>query len=218
MKMKRKILAICVILLLVTIPFGIVQASETYEKEQNNETISVEITTFESDGITTTETVVLSEEELAGLENTVSILIERIQSAKNWEEIEGIIDNLPKANGIIFSIIFRILSKFRLFRNRAFVISSGHGYKFNPFKKSAVKIRKTFTFWHYSSGKILKDRTIFFKPLAFKMKILKGLQFGFMTRFTGIYIFVARRLPQKSYTFFMGTAGRINGIDVFPNK
>jgi hypothetical protein len=218
MEMKRKIMAIWVILLLVAIPIGVAQASESNDREQNNETVSVELITFESDEILSTETVVLSKEDLIELENIISILIVRIQSAKNWEEIEGIINNLPKTNGVILSIIFKILSKFRLSRSRAFVISSGHGYKLNPFKKSELKIRKKFTFWHYSSGKIIKDRTIYFQPLAFKMKILKGIQFGFMTRFTGIYIFVARKLPEKSYTFFLGTAHRIKGIQILSTK
>ena len=86
MKMKRKILAIWVILLLVTIPFGIVQASETLELEQNNETVTVELAAFESDEILTTETLVLSEKELIELESTVSGLIEKIQSANSWED------------------------------------------------------------------------------------------------------------------------------------
>ena len=51
------------------------------------------------------------------------------------------------------------------------------------------------------------------------MKVLKGLQIGFMSRFIGLYLFVARKLPEKSYTFFMGTARRINGIQLpFGNR
>ena len=216
--MKRKILAIWVILLLVTIPFGIVQASETLELEQNNETVTVELAAFESDEILTTETLVLSEEELIELKSTISVLIEKIQSSNSWEALEELINNLQRKNNPIISTIFKILSKFKLFRSRAFVISSGHSYKFNPFKKGGLDIRKKFTFWHYSSGERIKDRTIYFQPLAFNMKVLKGIQVGFMTRFTGIYIFIARKLPEKSYTFFMGTAGRISGIQLSASK
>lgn len=212
MKMKRKIIAIWVILLLIAIPFGIAQASETNEQEQNNETIPVEIATFE-EGIPTTEKVILSEEELVEFENTISALIDKIQSVTNWEGLKDIINGLLGSNALgIFSIFRSLLS--RLLPGRTYVISSGHGYKFNPFKKSSIKIRKKLSFWHYSSGEILKDRTIILKPLALKIKVLKGLQFGFMTKFTGIYIYVARKLPEKSYTFFMGMAQRANGIQL----
>ena len=214
--MKRKILAIWVILLLATIPFGIVQAGETYQTEQNNETVTVELTAFESDEILASETVVLSEEEFVELENVITKLMDWIESVSSWEELENIINNLPVKSGIILSIINKILSKFNLFRSRAFVISKGNGYKFNPFKKSDFSIRKRFTFWHYSNGGRIQDRTIYIQPLSFKIKVLKGLQIGFMTRFIGMYIFVARKLPEKSFTFFMGTAGRINGIQ-FPS-
>ena len=217
MKMKRKILAICVILLLVTIPFGIVQASETYETEQNSETMSIELAAFESDEILATETVVLTEEGLVELESTLSTLIERIQSSENWEEILGIFDNLLETKGVVLSIIFKILSKFRPFRNRAFIFSRGHSYKLNPFKNKDFSIRKKFTFWHYSNGGRLKDKTIFFKPFDFKMKTLTGIQFGFMYKFTGIYIFIPHRFPEKSFTFFMGTSARINGIQILPS-
>ena len=76
------------------------------------------------------------------------------------------------------------------------------------------KIRKKVSFWHYSSGKLFKDRTLILKPLALKMKILTGSQFGMMTRFTGAYIYVPRTFPQKSYTFFMGIAKRVSGLQM----
>ena len=219
MKMKGKILAIWIILLFFTIPFGIVNAGETYQTVQNKETVTVELSAFESDEILATETVVLSEEELVELENVITKLMDWIESVSGWEELENIINNLPIKSGIIKSIINKIFSKFSLFRSRAFVISSGHGFKFNPFKKSDFSIRKKLTFWHYSNGERMQDRTIYIQPLSFKMKILKGLQVGFMTRFFGIHIFVARKLPEKCYTFFMGTAGRINGIQLpFGNR
>ena len=166
MKMKGKILAIWIILLFITIPFGIVQAGETYQTVQNNETVTVELSAFESDEILATETVVLSQEELVELENVITKLMDWIESVSSWEELENIINNLPVKSGIIISIITKILSKFNLFRSRAFVISSGHGYKFNPFKKSDFSIRKKFTFWHYSNRGKIKDRTIYIQPLS----------------------------------------------------
>lgn len=214
MNRKKKIMAIWVVLLLFAIPFSIAQASENI---QNNDIATVEIATFLSNGITTTETIDLSGEDLAEFENTISILIERIQSATSWEEIENIFKNIPEPKGVILQLIFKILSKFIPFRNRAFVISHGHSYKLNPLRKNGFKIRQKFTLWHYTNGDRGKDKTIFFKPLSFKMKVLTGMQIGFMSRFTGIYIYISKNLPEKSYTFFMGTAARINGIQVLPS-
>jgi hypothetical protein len=213
MKVRKKILAIFFILLLTTMPLGIVHASETSKIEENNNTISVEIAALDSDEILKTEKILLSEEELIEFENTISILIEKIQSAESWEEVKGIINNLLDGDKLgIFSLIKGLFSKILV--GRTYVISSGHGYKYNPLKKGSIKIRKKLLLWHYSSGELLKDRTIILKPLALKMRVLKGSQFGVMTRFTGLYMYTARKFPQKSYTFFMGIARRANGLQM----
>lgn len=207
-------MAVWIILLLVAIHFSIAQASET--TTDNNETISVELAAIDSDGFLTTETFFLSEEELTELENTLSALAEQIQNVNDLGTIRDIIEEFLQGNsGIIYNII-QFFTKFKLSRSRAFVISSGQGYCFNPLKKSSFKIRKTVAFWHYSSEGIFKGRTIILQPLALRLKILRGTQFGFMTKFTGIYVFIHRNLPEKSYTFFMGTARHIMGIDLSP--
>ncbi|UCF50711.1 MAG: hypothetical protein JSU91_04310 [Thermoplasmatales archaeon] len=213
MKGRKKILAIFFILLLITMPLGIVHASETSEIEENNNIISVEIAALDSDEILKTEKILLSEEELIEFENTISILIEKIQSAESWEEVKGIINNLLDGDKPgIFSLIKGLFSKILV--GRTYVISSGHGYKYNPLKKGSIKIRKKLLLWHYSSGEMLKDRTIILKPLSFKMRVLKGSQFGVMTRFTGLFMYTARKFPQKSYTFFIGIARRANGLQM----
>ena len=209
--MKKKILAICTILLMVSIPFGIGGASELKLSDQNDETISIEISDFYGQDIVSTEIITMSEEELVEFEETVSKLMDSIQSAESWEELENIINNFQKG-GIIGSIISSLIPK--LFRRRGFVISHGHFLKLNPFKKSQFKIIKGLTFWHYSSGNLLKDRTIILKPLQFKMKILTGRQIGVMSNLLGIYIFVSRSFPTKSYSFFIGTSRRIGGIEL----
>jgi len=211
--MKKKIMAIWLILLLVTIPFGIAQAGEKHGQENNNQSILVELSTIISDKISTTDSILLSEEELVEFENTISILIDKIQSANNWGEFKGVIKNFLKGSNLkTFSILRKLFSK--IIPGKTYVFSSGHGYKLNPLKKGSMKIRKILSVWHYSSGKILKDRTIIVKPLALKLRILKGSQFGFMTRFTGLYFNVVRKFPNKSYTFFMGTVRRAFGIQI----
>jgi hypothetical protein len=215
MEGKRKIMAIILVLLLISIPFGIVQASETIEKNEEIVSIPIEIVTLDSDEIIKTETIQITEEELVEFENTISILIDKISSADNWQSIRNIIKNFLEGNKLgIFTLLKTILSRIITFRT--YVISSGHGYKLNPIKRGAIRIRKKVSFWHYSSDKMIKDRTLILKPLALKMKILKGSQVGMMTRFTGAYIYVARKFPQKSYTFFMGLAKQASGLQM-PN-
>jgi hypothetical protein len=213
MEGKRKVMAILIILLLMTLPLGVVQASNTIKNKTKNEYIPVEITTFNSDNILKTETIHISEQDLEEFENSVSILMDKIQSANSLQAIRDIIKNFLEGNNLgILTLLKTLLSKIISFRT--YVISSGHGYKFNPLKKGSIKIRKKVSFWHYSSGKLIKDRTLIIKPLALKMKILRGSQFGMMRRFTGAYIFVPRKFPQKSYTFFMGIAKRVSGLQM----
>jgi len=213
MKGKRKIMAIWVILLLITIPLGVVEANEKNENEETDKSISIEITTLDSDEILKTEIIKLSEQDLVQFENTISILFDKIQSAESFEGVKNIVNNLLGGNKLgIFSIIKALFSKILV--GRTYVISNGRGYKFNPIKRGAIKIRKKLSFWHYSSDDMLIDRTIILKPLALKFRVLKGSQFGIMTRFTGIFIYIARKFPQKSYTFFMGMARRVNGIQM----
>ena len=198
---------------MVTIPFGIAGASELQLSQETDETVLLEIAVFDEYDTITTETITMTEEDLIDLEETISILMDNIESAESWEELENILSSFQQ-NGIIGSIIGKLLSKLNLFKTRGFVVSSGHFYKLNPFKKTEIDIKKGFTFWHYSSGSLFKDRTIIFKPLQFKMKILTGTQFGFMYKFFGIYLFISSKLPNKSYSFFIGTAKRINGIQL----
>jgi hypothetical protein len=214
MKGKRKIIAIWMILLLITIPFGIVQANDSVEKEEKESLIPIEITTVDSDKILRTETIYITEKELTEFENTISILMDKIQSAENWQGIKNIINNFFEGGKLgSFKIIKTLLSN--IFKFRTYVISSGHGYKLNPIKKGSFRFRKKVLLWHYSTDKnIIKDRTIILKPLALKLRILKGSQFGMVSRFTGMFIYVARKFPQKSYTFFMGMAKRANGIQM----
>jgi len=215
MEGKRKVMAILIILLLMTMPLGIVQASNSYVKSEENESIPIEIISLNSDEILTKDTIYITENELEELENTISILIDKISSADSWNSVRNIINNFLEGNKLgIFTILKTLFSKIIAFRT--YVISTGHGYKLNPIRKGSIRIRKRVSLWHYSSGKMIKDRTIILKPLALKMKILKGSQFGMMTRFTGAYIHVPRKFPQKSYTFFMGMVRHASGIQM-PN-
>jgi len=206
MKTRRKIIAISIILLLLAIPMGIVQAGEVSENNTQNETIPVELVTYQEDGTLSTEKLFLSEEELVKLKDVIKKIMDEIQNSGDWK------DNTM--NGKIRGI----LSGLKIINKRAFVISSGHGMDLNPLKRITLKIRKNAAFWNYNSNSLMEGRTIIIRPLRLDMKVLKGAQAGLMTRFVGIYLSVSRGFLKESYTMFMGATRHINGIQFTPSQ
>ncbi|UCH72306.1 MAG: hypothetical protein JSW62_01805 [Thermoplasmatales archaeon] len=211
--MKRKTTAILIILLLITIPIGIVEASQTSTK--NNETVTVRLKSVTSEGIFDTETFLLTENEIIGLEEVFSNFIEEAQLTKNLNGLRELVGNILGSNKPMGYILSKSILKFKSSHSRAFVISFGRYYDFNPFKQNDFKIRKPITIWHYSSNTLLKGRTLIIRPFApMSSKILNGRQFGVMTKFTGLYINIIRTFPDQSYTFFIGVAKHANGIEL----
>ena len=78
--MKRKIIAIWIILLLIAIPISIAGASETSVKEKKNSAVLAELATVESDGSLIIKNLQISEEDLAELESAISMIMDQIQS------------------------------------------------------------------------------------------------------------------------------------------
>lgn len=201
------------VLLLVTIPISIAQAEETNTNETENETIAVKLSTI-IDGMPTMEEIIMSEPEITELQTTITNLIGQLENAKSILDIEGIIDNiLGGRTPIIYNIVKSILN-LKFSHGRAFVISHGRSYNINPLKQNEFKINRLFTFWHYSPMGLIQGKTLILRPLALtSSKILRGRQIGFMTRFTGIYLNIPKMFPEKSYTFFMGMARHVSGMD-----
>ena len=215
MEVKRKIIAIWLVLLLVAVPVGIAGAEETQEDEEPNETFVLELVVVAADGSLTSEQLLVSEEDLEELESAVSTIMNELESMNNfdWSILRDLIERLFGGDGPFAGKLLGIFSALRLSKNRGFVISSGQGRDLTPLKKITFKIRRKVGFWHYNSNGMIADRTIIVKPLALNMKILNGRQFGIMTGFLGIYISVSKGFLRESYTMFMGTARRINGVE-----
>ena len=214
MEVKRKIIAIWLVLLLVAVPVGIAGAEETQEEEPN-ETFVLELAVVAADGSLTSEQLLVSEEDLEELESAVSTIMNELESMGNfdWSILRDLIERLFGGDGPFVGKLLGIFSALRLSKNRGFVISSGPGRDLTPLKKITFKIRRKVGFWHYNSNAMVADKTIIVKPLALNMKILNGRQFGIMTGFLGIYISVSKGFLRESYTMFMGTARRINGVE-----
>ncbi len=206
--MKRKILAIFAMFLMLSMPLGVVQASET----KKNSSIRLEIKTVSKEGNTITEELFTNAEELQEFQDIIKKLFEKLRNAENFNTILKILLRFSGRDNKLFNRVFKLFTKTKLTGSRAFVLSSGLCYDINPLKQDQFKIRKRSTFWRYSTGTI-NPRTLILKPFKLDSNILTGTQFGFMRKFTGIYIHISRTIPEKSYTFFMGTAKNAIGLD-----
>jgi hypothetical protein len=218
MKMKRKILAIWIVALFFAISMSHAEASESSEIVEN-EPILVEFGSIASDGTFTAEAMFISEEDLAELETAIALFMDNIVATNDFDGgfLKDLLEKIFGNGNPLLESILGIFTTLRLTRTRGFVISSGHGRDYTPLKKISFKIRRKVAVWHYNSNGLVDDRTIIVKPLALRLKILRGRQVGIMTKFLGVYLSVSRGFLSNSYTFFMGTARHINGFDFSPD-
>ncbi len=215
---NRKMIVMGVIALFVGLSIGPVNALEFPENEMQDEVVNIEYALVDLDGTVIIEKFTLSEQEFEELEVMLSEFMEKIQSATDHDDVMNILNTFLRNRHPVLSFILKPLSSYKMFRDRAFIVSQGWGHKLNPFKNSSAEIYKLFNFWHYTnrsefgmpSGTFILRHGSLFDTDA---KFLRGIQIGMMTRFRGIYVYIARPLPEKSYTFFMGTTHHVVGLD-----
>ena len=219
--MKKQIFIIGVIVLFTGLTLNPAIAQELPENEIQEKTIKMEYTIANLDGSITTEKIELTDQEFSGLQDILSELMEKLESANDLDEIKDTIDSTLHRNGFfgcehpILNWILNFLSLYKLPRSRAYVISQGWSFKINPFKNHNLNIYRPLTVWQYSNrwGYDIPGKTFILKPSPFNTEVLHGRQIGMMTHFFGLYIFVSQPCPQKCWTFFMGSARHIGGID-----
>ena len=212
--MKCKFLAIGAALLF----FGLLAVPATASEEKT----TIECSFVDVGGKISKEKVVLSEKNLEKLEGLITKFINALQVAKSTEEVSQAISTFCTGChhlGLLKHFIFiRPLAYFRFVPCCSFVVSKGYGYRFLPFKYSNFRIYKPLTIWHYTNkyrlGALCPSKTVIVRWLPFHVKTLTGVQLGFMTNFFGIYIYIAKPLPKKSFTFFMGFARHATGVEV----
>ncbi len=199
------------------------KSSENNDIEFNTKTeentVEIEIGNINDDGTIETEVFTLSESEFEELQSVLSKISEEIEYATDIEQVKCILHGfLWKFDSpiiyLIHVIIWKVLDLIDGPYSRDFVISHGWGYKFRPFRHSEFDICRPLTIWHYGSRSILASRSIILRLFPFEMKVLKNSQLGMMLYFKGIYLYVARQIPQMSYTFFMGIARHACGFDL----
>jgi len=219
--MKKQIFILGVIILFAGLAVNPAIAQEVIEKELQEETINVEFALVNPDGSISTEKIELTEQEFVELQTTILELLEKLESATDLDDVEKIIGSTTFQVGSfwlkhpILAWILDFLSSYKLPRSRSYVISQGHGFKMIPLRNHKIDIYRPLTLWQYSDrwGYDLPDKTLVFKPSPFNIELLHGRQIGIMTHFFGIYIFVSQPIPQKCWTFFMGSARRVVGLD-----
>lgn len=179
------------------------------------------LVSFKENGIIFQKNFTLNTEELQLFINVFDFFIEKIEESENLDEIEKILHNNQmqlnsfSLNHPVLNWILSYLSSYRLPRMRTFVISHGRGIRFSPLKNHQINLYRPITTWHYSKtqGFERPARTFFLQTAPFNSWILHEKQVGIMTHFIGFYVYISQPPPQKSYTFFVGSANRIFGID-----
>jgi hypothetical protein len=182
--------------------------------------ITLEYATIDINGYTRVNQISLSENDLTDIQNKLSTLIEELQLQNNNVETLNILKSYLNVDKYpILSRIFSNLFNLNFIGKRKLVVSQGIGPNLNPFKDSKTAIVKPFTTWLYSdSDNILPipSATGILSINPFKIQTYMGSQFGFMLRFRGIYINIGQTSSMQSYTFFIGTARHIRGLEFTP--
>jgi hypothetical protein len=219
--MKKQIFIIGVIVLFAGLAINPATAQVFPENELQEKAINVEYALVNLDGSITTERIELTEQEFVELQTTLSKLMEELESATDLDDLENIIESALTTKGSfgrthpVLAWILNSLSSYKLPRSRAYVISQGWGFKMNPFKNHEINVYRPLTLWQYSDrwGYDLPHKTFILRLSPFNTAVLHGRQIGMMTHFFGLYIFVSQPPPQKCWTFFMGSARHVVGID-----
>jgi hypothetical protein len=210
--------SICIIILFLCLSFNQAIAKNLTETEIANENIDIEYAIFNENGELQNEIMTVSEEDYIEIQDSINNFMEEASKATCFNDFKNIVRKFLLACKYpilfkIFSSLYNLPYNFRRPVSREIVISHGWGYKMNPLKHSDIKIYRPLTFWHYSARSLFPSRTIILRMTPFDMKILSGRQMGFMTQFTGLYVYIARQLPQQSYTAFIGFTTHAVGFD-----
>jgi len=213
--MKNKIITMGILFVFIAIPFSSINADMVVNEELKEETVTVGFSAVDSKGLVQKYELKLTEEKFSNLKTALSALTERIENIKDFKDLRNILDKPFEDD---YPILYFLLTTFgsTLINNTNFIVSSGFGYKLKPSNKMDLSFQKRSLLWHYSNSpdKKFPTRTVIVKGLDLDPKVISDRQMGFMTKFTGIYLFMPEQYPEKSYTFFIGAAKMAFGIDL----
>ena len=148
---KTTIIAVAALFFTVSI-MPMIAADLGTEKEQ---TIPIEISSIQENGLLKTETFRLTNAEFSTIIEKLTTLINLINMAKGEDAVANILLNFINGNNnpLLSKIINALLTSNMDF-DRKVVVSAGWGLNINPFKKSQIDVikPKPITFWHYAQN------------------------------------------------------------------
>ena len=211
----KKTMIIGVIALFISVSISpMVAATQT----QSEETFAVEYAMINSDGSISEETVLFNAEELSLFQGRLSTLFDLLRSTSDKSTLFNLLFNFMNGDNYpVLSKIVQYLLGSDILKDRQLVISEGWGYDFNPFKKMSTDFVKPVTFWRYGQTSDIipmPSTTAVLRLNPFEMKTYTGGQLGVMFRFRGIYVHIPQQMPMQSFTFFLGSAKNIFGVEI----
>ena len=219
----KPLLAVAVIFLFIGLSCSPVAAKVSLKEK-------IEFGIIGEDGKISIQTIKLSADRLRNICDLLGQLMEKMQSATDYDQMIDIVNSLKIEWGrfplltLLLQLIVKILkvthnlNRLRPLRKDAFIMGWGFGHKFNPFKKNKFRLLLPLTIWYYKGrgNLFINSRTLIVDPYPFGIKSLTGRQVGCMRNFAGIYIYRHSTITDKTYTFMLGRAGSVRGFDLSP--
>lgn len=213
---NRVILAVCSVLLFLLL--SITPGTATVVQQEAIQTLDCVV--FGEDGTVSDDKIYLNEQEETEIQEKIGALLEKLQSVRTYRDLLPILDEFSEKQsvGSIFAELFENIDDVGTLGKRSFVVSFGRNPFLNPFRKLQITfLRPESLFWFYvGSDHLIEDTTIIVDPYPFNVKVFDGRQIGFMRRFVGLYVYKPAPTVHESYTFFVGYARSIIGLDLSP--
>jgi len=181
-------------------------------------TFTIECGFINNDGTITKETMDLTEEDVADLEITIRDLLELLRGDLQLEEIVNLLSGIfdGQRHPILYRLITYILSTEAIAENKL-VVSQGWGIDLLPFQKTKTKFVKPLITWRYAENSDMfpiPSTTAVLNLNPYEVQTFSGGQLGFMLKFKGVYVHIPKNLPEQSYTFFLGSAKYVFGLEL----
>jgi len=217
-KIYQKGMILAIVALFISVSAAPIMIAESQIQEE--QTIPVEITSVQQNGIYTTETFKLTTDEVTSVITKIQEINDAVNNAKDRFSLIDILLDLLKgnSNNPLLSRIIQMMLGNGINLDQKFIASAGWGLNLNPLKEMKTDFMRPLTFWHYapmSDAMQVPSTTavLQFNP-TFEFKTAIGGQIGFMFRFKGIYVHIPAQYPTQSFTFFAGTAKQIINIEM----
>ncbi len=211
---KGMIIGIIALFVSVSMAPALTAVPKTTEKN----TIGIELASIGSDGSQEIQTLDLTKDEAANLQLKLTSFLELIRSMNDKKSLLDLFQLFVNGNEYpILSNLVTMLIDTQLLSNRQIVVSEGWNYDLNPFKKTETDVMKPLTVWRYteSSDKLpIPSSTSIIRFNPMETQTYTGSQLGLLVRFKGIYVHIPQKLPDQSFTFFIGFAKHAGAFEL----